>query len=175
MLAIITTTGYSTVDYAYWPFFAQGILFVLMFVGGCAGSTGGGMKVIRMLVLVKQSVREVRKFVHPKAVISTKIDKDAIDPEIVTNILGFFFLFMLILAFFGILLTLMGVDIVTAFTSVLACLANIGPGLGGVGPSMNYADIPFFGKISLSFCMLLGRLEIYTVLVLFSRTYWRNK
>lgn len=172
--SILTTTGYTTADFEQWAFSPQFILFLLMFIGGCAGSTGGGMKIIRLYVLIKFVFSEIRRLMHPKAVIPIRVGHTVIPRDIVRNILGF--LALMIALFIGgvIVMTFLGLDLVSAFTAVAATLNNIGPGLGSVGPTDTYAHIPLLGKWVLSFFMLAGRLEIYTVLILFAPSFWKK-
>jgi trk system potassium uptake protein TrkH len=172
--AILTTTGYGTADYEQWSFTSQFILFLFMFVGGCAGSTGGGMKILRFYVLIQMVRVEVKRLLHPSGVLPVRVGGTVVPREIVTNILGFFIL-MIVLFIGGVaLMTLLGLDLVSGFGAVAACLGNIGPGLGSVGPTDNYAHIPIIGKWILAFFMLVGRLEIYTVLILFAPSFWRK-
>jgi len=172
-VSITTTTGFTSADFGNWPSSAQLILLFLMFIGGCAGSTGGSIKILRVVIILKQGLVELKKLLHPKAVIPVRIDGRTIPPGVVMNILGFMFLYLGLLILSTLAMTMMGLDIITAFSSVTASLGNIGPGLGGVGPAANYHHIPLAGKWLLSFCMLAGRLEIYTVLVLFTWDYWK--
>ncbi|MBD3224010.1 MAG: TrkH family potassium uptake protein [Caldithrix sp.] len=174
VVSILTTTGYATADFEQWSTLSQIILFMLMFMGGCAGSTGGGMKIIRSMILLKFGLNELKQLLHPQAVLSVRIGDQPIPKEIVTNIVGFF-LFQIILFIIGILvMSGLGLDIVSALGSVAATINNIGPGLGSVGPTDNYSNIPVFGKWFLSFLMLAGRLEIFTVIVLFSPAFWKK-
>jgi trk system potassium uptake protein TrkH len=172
--SILTTTGYTTADFEQWAFSSQFLLFLLMFFGGCAGSTGGGMKIIRLYVMIKFVLAEVRRMMHPKAVIPIRVGSAVISRDIVRNILGF--LALLTALFIGgvLVMTLLGLDLVSAFAAVAATLNNIGPGLGSVGPADNYAHIPLVGKWVLTFLMLAGRLEIYTVLILFAPAFWKK-
>jgi trk system potassium uptake protein TrkH len=172
--AILTTTGYGTADYEQWSFISQFILFVLMFMGGCAGSTGGGMKIMRIFVLAKFVFAEITRLLHPHAVVPVRIGKNTVPREVVTNVMGFFILFMLIFVLGVILMASMGLDMATSFGAVAASLGNIGPGLGQVGPTDNYAHIPISGKWVLAMLMLMGRLELFTVIILFSPSYWRK-
>jgi len=172
-VSITTTTGFSTADFGGWSSSAQLILLFLMFVGGCAGSTGGSVKVLRVVILLKQGMAELKKLLHPRAVIPVRIDGRTVPPGVVVNILGFLLLYIGLLVLSTLAMTFMGLDLITAFSSVAASIGNIGPGLGGVGPAANYQAIPLAGKWLLSFCMLAGRLEIYTVLVLFTRDFWK--
>ncbi|MBO8169819.1 MAG: TrkH family potassium uptake protein [Thermoanaerobacteraceae bacterium] len=174
VVSIITTTGYATADFDQWPGLAKGILVFLMFVGGSAGSTGGSVKVGRILLLVKNSLLELRQMVRPRAVLSLKIDNKTVSDRTVMNVTQFFFLYMALTALSTLIMLTSGVDLVTGFTSVAATLGNIGPGLALVGPAENYA---FYGsgyKLFMSLLMLIGRLEIYTVLSLFIPSTWKH-
>ncbi len=172
--AIITGTGYGTYDFETWPALSQFLLVVLMFFGGCAGSTTGGLKQIRFLLLIKQGYVEIKRLILPHAVLPVKVGDRVVPQEVMTNVLGFFFLFIGIFAIVTCIMAALGLDLVSAAASTIATMANIGPGLGSVGPLDNYAHIPTVGKFILSFCMLLGRLELYTVLVLFAPELWRK-
>ena len=174
VVSIITTTGYGTADYEQWSSFSQITLFLLMFVGGCAGSTGGGIKVIRNMILFKFGFNELKRLIHPQAVLTVRIGNMAIPREIVTNITGFFLFYMSMFILGILVMSAMGLDFLSALGSVIASISNIGPGLGSVGPTDNYAHIPTAGKWFLSFLMLVGRLELYTVLILFSPAFWRK-
>ena len=173
VVSITTTTGYGTADFELWSKSCQLILLLLMFVGGCAGSTGGSVKILRIMLIIKHANTEMKKLVHPSAVIPVRIGGKPVAPEVVTNILAFFLLYIFIFAIGSVIMTAMGLDLVSAIASVAATIGNIGPGLGTVGPTDNYAHIPIAGKLLLSFFMLLGRLELYTVLVLFTKSFWR--
>lgn len=174
VLSIITTTGYGTADFEKWPASAQFILVILMFYGGCAGSTSGGMKQIRFLLLIKQSGAEMKRLIFPHAVLPIRVNDRVVPDEVMTNVLGFFFFFLGIFAIVTCVMATLGLDLVSAAGCTIATMGNIGPGLGSVGPTDNYAHIPTLGKWILSFCMLLGRLEIYTVLILFSPNFWKK-
>ena len=172
-IAILTSTGYVLGNYEIWPIFVQMILLTLMFVGGMGGSTTGGMKVIRVLLLVKYAALETRRMLHSRALLPVKIGKQLIKEDVVRNTLGFFLFFMSAFIISAILLSTMGLDIESSIGASASAMGNIGPALGEFGPTDNYALLPSPGKWLLSFCMLLGRLEIFTVMVLFSRTYWK--
>ncbi len=172
--SIMTTTGYTTADFEMWPFFAQYLLVLLMFIGGSAGSTGGGMKCMRILLLLRQGRRELSRLIHPHGVIPVRLGGNVVSREIIQSVWGFFFLFILIFVLASVAMALIGLDIVTAFVSVAATINNIGPGLGAVGPMDNYRSIPLIGKWILIFCMLVGRLELYTVIVLLVPDFWRK-
>ncbi|MCD6292600.1 MAG: TrkH family potassium uptake protein [Deltaproteobacteria bacterium] len=172
--SILTTTGYATADYEKWPYMAQAVLFLLMFVGGCSGSTGGGIKVIRIVALFKQAMNEMKYLIHPKAIFPLRLSGQVVRKNIVYAISGFFFLYISILLLVTFVVTLAGVDLLSALTTALATVGNIGPGFGIVGPTHNYAHFPDMVKWVLSFAMLAGRLELYTVLVLFTPMFWKR-
>ena len=172
--SIISTAGFATVDYDIWPPFSRGILLILMFIGGCAGSTAGGIKVIRIYALMKKGFQELYKVIRPRAVTSLKIGNQAISEEVSTSILGFFFLYIIVFVISTITLTSFGIDLISSISAVAATLGNIGPGLGLIGPLNTYVPLPIVGKLLLSFCMILGRLEIYTVLVFLLSGFWRK-
>ncbi len=172
--SILTTTGFATADYEQWPLIAQYILISLMFIGGCAGSTAGGMKVARILLLFKHAHVQLYRLIHPRAVKLVKLGERPVDREVMQSILGFFALFIGTFVAASLLMSLAGMDLVSAGAAVIATLGNIGPGLGSVGPVDNYAHISAFGKSVLIGCMLLGRLELFTVLVLFFPSFWRR-
>lgn len=172
--SIITTTGFATEDFDLWPLLSKTVIFVLLFSGGCAGSTAGGIKIMRLVVVTKESFRQIRLFMQPSAVLKVRMDKQSVQPNIVAGITAFFITFMLLFAAFTLFLTPVMPDIQTAASAVIACLGNVGPGFGLVGATENYAWIPLPGKLLLSFAMLLGRLELFTVLVLFSPGFWKR-
>jgi len=172
-VSILTTTGYGSTDYELWPVFVQLILLALMFVGGMGGSTGGGMKVIRVMLLLKYAGHETRRMLHARALIPIRIGKQLIKEDVVRNTLGFFLFFMSAFILSTIVLASLGLDIPSAIGAAASAMGNIGPGLGDFGPTDNYALLSPPGKWILTFCMLLGRLEIFTVMVLFSRTFWK--
>jgi len=174
VVSIMTTTGYVTADYEHWGFSAQLTLFFLMFVGGCAGSTGGSLKVIRIFVIMKLVYAETIRLIHPHAVVPVRIGGTVIPREVLTNILGLFALFVGIFVAGTLIMAGLGLNMDTAMGSVAATLGNIGPGLGGVGPTDNYAHIPVLGKWMLCAFMLMGRLEVFTVIVLLSPAFWKK-
>jgi trk system potassium uptake protein TrkH len=174
VVSILTTTGFVTADYEQWSVTSQFILFLFMFIGGCAGSTGGGMKIIRLVILLQFVRAEVKRLLHPSAVIPVRIGDTVIPRGIVANVLGFQALMLGLFILGVILMSIVGLDLVSSFGAVAATLGNIGPGLGSVGPTGNYAHIPVFGKWALTFFMLAGRLEIYTVLILFAPAFWKK-
>ena len=172
--SILTTTGYATADFAQWPAVAQVMLFALMFIGGSAGSTGGGIKIVRIVTLIKQGFNEMRYLVHQHGVFAIRINGQVIRKDVVYSITGFVFLYLLLLIVTAIVVATGGNDIVTSFTTALATLGNIGPGFGRIGPVESYAFFHDYIKWYLSFIMMIGRLEIYTVLVLVTPAFWRE-
>ena len=172
--SIMTTTGFATADFELWPVLPQYILVLLMFIGGCAGSTGGGIKVARVLLLFKHAQVQVFRLIHPRAIRLVKLGNHPVDKEVLQAILGFFALFISIFVIASLLLAATGMDLVSSGAAVIACLSNIGPGLGSVGPVDNFAHVPAFAKSVLIVCMLMGRLELFTVLVLFFPSFWRK-
>ncbi|MFP4527426.1 MAG: TrkH family potassium uptake protein [Candidatus Kapaibacterium sp.] len=172
VVAIITTTGYGTADYEQWSLTSQLILFALMFIGGSAGSTGGGMKVLRVFLLIKFVKSEIVRLLHPQAVVPTRIGRNVVDQRTMANVAGFFVLYVIITAVSTLVVSAVGLDLATSLGVVAATINNIGPGLGLVGPTDNYAFLPDGIKWLSSFLMLIGRLEVFTVIILFSRTYW---
>ena len=173
--SIITTTGYSTANFDIWPSFSKAILLLLMFIGGSAGSTAGGMKVIRILVLFKLIKREILKLFHPRAVIPIKTNGKVVPNETIAGINSFMSLYMIIFALSTILITLEGVDLVSAASSVIATLGNIGPGLSFVGPTNTFNGYSQIAKMFFSLLMLLGRLELFTIIALLAPRNWRKE
>lgn len=173
-VSIMTTTGYATADYELWAEHSQLILMVLMFFGGMIGSTAGGMKQVRVLLMLKQGYREIYQLIHPHAVTSLKLDGKTVSKELLGSIWGFLFLFLLICTIGMLLLSAFGVDMVTSATTVLSATSNVGPALGQAGPTDNYHGLPTPAKWVLMFCMLAGRLEIYTVVVLMVPIFWKK-
>lgn len=174
VVSIVTTTGFATADYSLWGPFLVLVMFILMFTGGSAGSTGGGIKMVRLLLLAKNSKQELSRLIHPNAVIPVRLNHKAVPQQMIYNVLAFIVFYFLITGFSGMVVAGMGYDLESSFSAVAATLGNIGPGLEAVGPSMNYAHFPVFGKWFLSFLMLLGRLELFTVLILFSKSFYKN-
>jgi trk system potassium uptake protein TrkH len=172
-VSILTTTGYGSADYEIWPYFSQYLILILMFIGGMGGSTGGGMKVARIILLVKYAATETRRMLHSRAVIPIRIGDRYIGEDVVRNTLGFFLFYMSIFGLTALVLTTLNLDFESAIGAAASAIGNIGPGLGEFGPTDNYALLHPIGKWMLTFCMLLGRLEIFTIMVLFSRTFWK--
>ncbi len=174
IVSIMTTTGFSSQNWESWPAFSQSLLLALMLLGGMAGSTAGGAKIIRLVILLKYAVRELQMIVHPRAVISIKLGEHPVSREIIRSVLAFFAIFSLLLIFGTLALTGLGVDMLTAFSAVLTSVGNVGPGVNLVGAGHNFHDIPILGKWILIICMLLGRLEIYTAFVLLLPAFWKK-
>lgn len=172
LVSIVTTTGFTTANFSLWPLFLPFMLFIGAFMGGCATSTAGGMKVIRVLLVCKQGMREIQRLIHPNAVIPIKVGSKTVSDRVVDAVWGFFavYVFVFIAAFLLLLAT--GLDFLTAFTAVGACINNLGPGMGEV--AAHYGDINSAAKWILCFTMLLGRLEVFTLLVLFTPAFWRR-
>jgi trk system potassium uptake protein TrkH len=174
VVSIVTTTGFVSYNYLSWPSAVWFVIFILMFTGGNGGSTGGGMKSIRHLILLKAGAVELRKLLHPRAFITVKYNGKSVNNDIIFNVIAFFMFYILIFAFGSLVMSFTGLDFESAVGASIASLGNIGPGIGSVGPIENYAHITVFGKWFLSFLMLLGRLELLTVLVVLSPGFWRN-
>ena len=172
VLSISTTTGYGTEDFDKWPDVLRLVMVMLMFVGGCAGSTAGGMKLQRWMIFFKATVAELRRTINPRGVQVVRIGDRPLEQDVVANIMAFLAMFLFIWGVATFLLTLMGMDLVSASTAAVSNLGNIGPGLGTVGPAANYADVPTPGKWILVICQLLGRLELYSVMVLALPRTW---
>ncbi len=174
VVSIITTTGYVTADYELWPMYTQFLLFLLMFVGACAGSTGGGMKNLRIMVLARHVRAELSTILHPKAIVHVRVGGRVVGRDIIASVTSFFILYITIFTAGTLFMTALDLDLVTAMASVAATLGNIGPGLGGVGPMQNYAAVPDAGKWMLSLFMMMGRLELYTVVLLLVPETWKR-
>jgi trk system potassium uptake protein TrkH len=171
-VSIATTTGFTSADFSSWPSFLPYMLFYAAIIGACAGSTGGGMKVVRILLIFKQGLREVQRLIHPRAEIPIKLGKNPVPGRVVEAVWGFFAVYVMV--FMAMLLALLatGLDIITAFSAVGACINNLGPGLADV--ALTYGDLPAAAKWILCLAMLMGRLEVFTLLVLFTPTFWRK-
>lgn len=174
VVTIITSTGFATLDYSIWPAFSKMILFILMFFGGCSGSTSGGIKIVRVMIVFKYIKREFYKLIHPNSVISIRIGGQTIPENVVQNVIAFIMIYILIFLGLSLILLTQDMDLISSTSAVVASLSNIGPGFGSVGPAMNYAGLTTFTKILLSFTMILGRLEIYTVLILITPIFWKD-
>jgi len=174
VISILTTTGFATYDYLKWPVSVHVLLVILMFVGGMGGSTGGGMKVSRIIILLKQVKKEFARLLEPKKVHFIYFENKVIQMEIVIKVLTFAVIYFILLFAGTFIIALLGEDFTTAFGASIACLSNIGPGIGKVGPVYNYNFIHPIGKLVLAFLMIAGRLEIFTFLMLFNYRYWKN-
>ncbi|HET7731308.1 MAG TPA: potassium transporter TrkG, partial [Usitatibacter sp.] len=173
-VSMATTSGYASVDFDRWPIFAPLWMLMLSGIASCSGSTGGGIKMIRTLILYKQASRELHKLLHPNIADLIKIGTTVVPNKVAFSVLGFIFLYLLTMATMTFLLLISGLDFVTAFTAVVACINNTGPGLAKVGPAQNFAGLTDFQTWVCSATMLLGRLEILSVLVIFTRSFWRK-
>lgn len=173
-ISVITTTGFVSNDYEVWPVFTILLLFLMFFTGGCAGSTSGGIKSFRVMILLKNTLREIRQTVHPRGVLPVQVGNRNIEPAMILRILSFVISYVFFFSVGALILTFLGVDFMSAIGASIACLANIGPALGDFGPIDNYASMPWLGKWTMSLLMMIGRLEVFTVLVLFSKAYWRE-
>ncbi|MBI3112759.1 MAG: TrkH family potassium uptake protein [Ignavibacteriales bacterium] len=174
VMTVMSTTGFATADFAAWAPPAQIILLFLMFPGALAGSTGGGIKNVRVLLLFKAAFSEVKRLLHPKIVAPVRLNGIAVEQTTLITIGGFVILYLITFTTAAIVLSMTGLDIVTSMSAVAACLSNEGPGLSSVGPMGNYADLTAFAKWVLGGCMLIGRLEIFTIFALFSSSFWRR-
>ena len=174
VVSIVTTTGFATADYEQWPAMSRLILLLSMFIGASAGSTGGGMKCLRIMLCFKYCYKELFSLVHPRAVSHIKIGGKTVPDDVMRSVLGFMVLYVGLFAISSVVLAGTGVDFITSFGAVAASIGNIGPGFGLVGPAGNYAAIPAIGKWLLAWCMLLGRLEIFTVIILVVPEFWRK-
>jgi len=172
--SIITTTGFVTANYEKWPALSQIILVLCMFIGAMAGSTGGAIKIMRIILLVKHGYQEIFRLIHPHAVRPIKLGGKPVPEDVLNSVWGFFILYMTLFIVAVIIMASIGLDIVASFASVAATIGNVGPGFGLVGPIGNYLSVPDPGKWTLIFCMVLGRLEIYTVIIMLAPAYWRK-
>lgn len=173
-LSIITTTGFVTDDYQLWNSMGSATLFLLFFTGGCAGSTAGGIKMMRLMILTKNTFREIKQILHPKALLPLTIGEKSISQSTLRTVLSFFILYMLIFAFGALLISMFGYDILTSIGASIATLANIGPAWGEFGPVDNFAQMPYMAKWILIIMMMVGRLELFTVLILFTPAFWKQ-
>ncbi len=173
---IITTTGMMTTDFNLWPSFSKGILLMLMFVGACAGSTGGGLKVSRVLLLGKYIKSEIRKIVHPRSIVSVKVDGKVMDDTVIRSVTAYIMIYMSILVVSYLMISLNELDLETTLTSVITCINNVGPGFGEIiGPTQNFSTLSDFSKLVLTLDMLIGRLEIYPILFIFSPRMFKRR
>lgn len=175
VVSVITTTGFVTADYLMWSPVLYMLIFILFFFGGSTGSTGGGIKIMRIVLLLKNSYYELRRIIHPSGVIPVRFNKHAIEPRTISNVLAFFMFYLMVFFISTVVLMIFVGDMDTSMGAVASCLGNIGPGLGSVGPVFTYSAVPDVGKIFLSLLMMLGRLELFTVLVLFTPSFWTEQ
>lgn len=173
--SIISTTGYATVDFGKWPLFSHVILLFLMFTGACAGSTAGGLKISRLIILVKSSILQFRKTINPKRLFSVKVDNKLITKEVEEEVKNYFVIYVFLVIAITVIISFSMKDFASAFSATMATFNNIGPGIGVVGPTESYASLTYFNKAVLSFAMLAGRLEIFPILILFSSSAWKRK
>lgn len=172
--AIVTTTGFGTADYEIWPALAVGVIFICFFIGGMAGSTGGGVKVMRHVLMFKNSFREIKQLIHPQAVLPIRLGDRVVSQDVMRNVLSFIVLYIGLLGAGTMVMALLGQDLMTAFGATLSSVGNIGPAFGTLGPTENYAHLPAIGKWVLSFLMIAGRLEIFTVIIIFVPVFWER-
>lgn len=173
--AIISTTGYSTVDFNQWPELSKTIIIILMFVGGCAGSTAGGLKVSRIMLMFKTVKRDLRRLVHPRSVNTVRLEGKSVDNDTISSVGGYIIIYMIIFFATFLVLSFSQYSFLENFTATATCINNIGPGLGAVGPASNFSGYSYFHQFVLSFTMLLGRLEIFPILLAFAPSTWRKK
>ncbi len=173
-VSTVTTTGYVTSDYESWGPFYQILFFILLFAGGCAGSTGGGIKMVRHRILMKNSALELKRLLHPRAVLLVRFNGHIVSYEIMSNIIAFAFWYVAIFLFGTLVMSLLGLDFASSIGAVATSLGNVGPGIGTVGPSFNFSHVSIAGKWVLSALMLVGRLELFTILIIFSRSFWKK-
>ncbi|MEG0796272.1 MAG: TrkH family potassium uptake protein [Odoribacter sp.] len=174
VVTLMTTTGFATADYLLWPPLLGMILLLLFFIGASAGSTSGGIKVVRVYLLFKNSFGELKRIIHPNAIINVKYNNKTVHPNVMTGIMGFGILFMIIFTISSLIMTLFTEDIMTACSAVITSMSNVGPAFGSLGPMDNFSQLDDFAKIFLAILMLVGRLEIFTVMVLFTKSFWRK-
>jgi trk system potassium uptake protein TrkH len=173
VLSIITTTGYASVDFQLWNDQAKAVLLGLMFIGGCAGSAAGGPKVVRHVLLAKYTIQELRRTLHPRAILPVKLGGRVVPPSIMMGVVVFFLFYMLTFAVCTAIVVLLGADLVTGISATAACLGNVGPGFNAVGPMAHFADLHPISRIVLTLAMWIGRLEVITVLVIMRPEAWR--
>ena len=172
-LALMTGTGYANANYELWPFFSQLLLFFMMFFGAMGGSTSGGLKIARVILLIKYAASETRRMLHSRAIIPIRIGDRTISDDVIRNTLGFFLIYLSFFVMTALVLTALNFDFLSSLSAAASAIGNVGPAFGAFGPTDNYALLHPIGKWMMTFCMLLGRLEIFTIMVLFSRTFWR--
>jgi trk system potassium uptake protein TrkH len=172
--SVLSTTGSVIADYEAWPMLAQGVLFVLMFIGGCSSSTAGGIKVVRLVVLFKQAGNEVRRLLYPRGIFSIRLNRKVGRKDVVYGVAAFMFLYLMVVAVVTLITALSGTDVFSSFSAALAVTGNVGIGFGAIGPSHNFGAFPNHLKWLFSFVMIAGRLELWTVFILFNPEYWKS-
>lgn len=175
VMSIMSTAGFCTVDYTEWPQYTRVIIVILMFIGGCAGSTGGGIKLSRVILLFKNAMADVSRMISPRRVKRVRMDGKCINDSVINTVCAFFFMYIVTLLICTLILSLDGMDFTTNFTAALSCVSNVGPGLAKVGPAYNYAGFSYLSKTAMAFTMLTGRLEIFPVMILFMPRFLRKK
>ena len=173
--SIITTTGFATTDFNLWPELSRCILLVLMLLGACAGSTGGGIKTSRLVIMLRSARKEISRLLHPRSVRSLKFEGKALEDDTVRNVFIYFFIMIVLIGISVLLVSLDNFDLDTTFSAVMTCINNVGPGLGVVGPMGSFAPLSYLSKVVLILDMLLGRLEIFPILMLFAPSVWRGR
>ncbi|MCC8173321.1 MAG: TrkH family potassium uptake protein [Odoribacter sp.] len=174
VVSIISTTGYASADYLLWPTVLCLILLVLMFLGASAGSTSGGIKIVRIVLLFKNSLMELKRIIHPNAIINVRYNGKGVSPTIMSGVMAFFILYMIVFCIGSVVMSIFATDITTVFSTVISTISNTGPGFGRIGPMYNFSSFNDGAKLFLSFLMLVGRLELFTVLVLFTPAFWKR-
>jgi trk system potassium uptake protein TrkH len=174
LVSIATASGFASTDFNQWPIFAPLWMLLLSCILSCAGSTGGGIKMVRTLLVYRLGVREMKRMLHPNAIWPIKLGGHAVPDSVLGSVLGFFFVYVGSIAILSLTLTASGLDFISSFSAIVACINNAGPGLNQVGPATNYQVLTDFQTWVCSFTMLLGRLELFTLLVLFTPAFWRN-
>jgi trk system potassium uptake protein TrkH len=174
VISLITTTGFISADYTSWAPILSIMFFFLMFLGGSAGSTAGGVKIVRHLVMIKNSFMEMKRILHPNAILPVRLNENAVSQSVTHHVLAFIIVYLSVFVFGSLAVAFTGVDVITTLSAVATSLGNVGPGLGTVGPVDNFAHLPILAKWMLSFLMLIGRLELFTILILFTPYFWRK-
>lgn len=174
IVSVVTTTGFITADYTQWSSFTTMLFFILLFCGASAGSTAGGIKIVRIVLLIKNGFAEFKRRLHPRAIIPVMMNRSSVPQNIIDNLLAFLFLYLIVFVVSSLVVTSMGMDFESSIGAVATSLGNVGPGIGSVGPVNNFAHVPAVGKVFLAFLMLLGRLELFTILILFTPYFWKR-
>jgi trk system potassium uptake protein TrkH len=174
VVSLTTTTGFVSSDFENWAPFSRKVFFVLLFIGGCAGSTGGGIKFVRHFLLFRNSLLELKRLIHPRAIIPVRFNGKTVSQEIILNVQAFFIFYVLLFLISSVILSLLGMDLITSLGAAATCIGNVGPGMGAVGPVNNFAGLPELAKWLLTFLMIVGRLELFTVLIIFSPAFWKK-